>query len=95
MINNYLINKYLIRIKSREYYLFSSHYVLIFLISFLTFYFNQNLIENSFGQFCFAIGFCFIIICLTFIEEKEMIHYIYCVWKLNYQDRKSEKKNRN
>jgi O-antigen/teichoic acid export membrane protein len=78
-----LINNYLFRINWFKSYLFSSHYIFLLLISMIIFYLNQILIQNSFGQFIFLIGFILTIICLTFIEEKEMIHYIYCVYKLN------------
>jgi hypothetical protein len=49
---------------------------------------SQNVIENTFGEICFGLGVILTIICLTFNEEKEMIHYIYCVFKLNYQNKK-------
>ncbi len=55
----------------------------------MIFYFNQIFIENSFGQIIFAFGLILTIICLTLIEEKEMIHYIYCVYKLNSHSQKS------
>jgi O-antigen/teichoic acid export membrane protein len=85
-----IINNYLIRIQSFKYYLFSSHYIFILLISFIIFYLNQYLIQNYFGQIAFAIGLILTIICFTFIEEKQMIHYIYCVFKLNHQKQRSQ-----
>jgi len=90
IINNSLINRYLMRIQWTKFYLFSSHYIFLLLISFGIFYLNQYLIESNFGQISFAIGLIVTIICLTFIEEKEMIHYIYCVYKLNYHNQRSE-----
>jgi len=90
IINNSLINRYLMRIQWTKFYLFSSHYIFLLLISFGIFYLNQYLIESNFGQISFAIGLIVTIICLTFIEEKEMIHYIYCVYKLNYYNQRSE-----
>jgi len=88
IINNYLINRYLIRIPWRKSYLFSSHYILILLMAFLLCNLSQNMIENIFGEICFGIGAILTTICLTLNEEKEMIHYIYCVFKLNYQNKR-------
>lgn len=90
LINNYLINKYLIRINWLKFYLFSSHYILILIITIILFYLNQYLIDNTFGQISFVIGLTLTIISLTLIEEKQMIHYIYCVSKLNYQNQKTQ-----
>lgn len=89
IINIYLINQYFIRIQLSKSYLFSSHYILFLLISCVIFNLSQNLIENSFGEIIFGIGLMLTTICLTLIEEKEMIHYIYCVFKLNYQKKRS------
>jgi hypothetical protein len=88
IINNYLINRYLIRISWRNSYLFSSHYILILLMAFFLCNLSQNMIENIFGEICFGIGVILTTICLTLNEEKEMIHYIYCVYKLNYQNKR-------
>jgi hypothetical protein len=89
IINNYLIKLYFIRIQSSKSYLFSSHFILLLLMSYLFCNLSQTLIENSFGQISFSIGLILTTICLTIIEEKEMIHYIYCVFKLNYQNKRS------
>ena len=90
ILNNYLIDKYFIRIQFLKSYLFSSHYIFILLISYVMSCLNQSLIENSFGQIIFAIGLILTIICFTLIEEKQTIHYIYCVLKLSNQNRKAQ-----
>lgn len=90
IINNYLIKKYLIQIQWFKFYLFSSHYIFILIITLIIFNFNQYLIQDTFGQISFFIGLTLTIICLTLIEEKQMIHYIYCVCKLHYQNQKSQ-----
>ena len=67
--------------KSSSY--FSSDYLFFVFILFILLNLSRVLIENSFGEFFFVIGFILIIICLTLNEEKELIHYFYCIHKLN------------
>lgn len=85
LLNKYVIENYFYRNQSKRIYSFSSYYILFLLISILIIKFHLNLIETSFEQLCFSIGFLMIIISLTFIEEKELIHYLFCVYKLNHQ----------
>lgn len=84
-INHSLINR-LTNGGKCSFYL-SSDYVFFLFISWILLNLNEILIENSFGEFCFAIGFILIIICLTLNEEKELIHYFYCIYKLNQSRR--------
>ena len=89
LLNNYFLNRYLIVIQWMKWNLFSCHYVFLLLSSLMMFYFNQILIDSSFGQLIFAIGWILTIICLTLLEEKELFHYLSCVYKLNSQNQRS------
>lgn len=86
IINNNLINQYLIQIKFSRVYLFSSHYILLLIMSFIMCCLSQTLIESTFGQIIFTMGLMLTVISMTFLEERQMIHYIHCVLKLNYQN---------
>ncbi|CAF1103717.1 unnamed protein product [Rotaria sordida] len=84
IINNYLINKYFIRNSLNKSYLFSLHYIFLLLISLIILNISKYLIDNIFGEISFAFSFIIIITFLTLIQEKQLIHYIYCIIKLNY-----------
>jgi hypothetical protein len=83
MLGRILINQYFSRFKWSNIRLFSSHYIFILFLSFILCCLSKLLIQDSFGCFIFGIGLFLTIICLTWIEEKEMIHYFYCIIKLN------------
>lgn len=85
LFHNIFINQYLISIRWFQSYFFSSHYVLVLFVALILFNFNQIFIENSFGQLIFAIGLSLIVISLTLLEEKQLIHYLVCIYKLNQQ----------
>lgn len=79
-INYSLMIRYTKRI---NWHFFSSNYVFFIFVLMILFHLNGILIANSFGQMIFCFGLILIIFCLTMNEEKELIHYFYCIWKLN------------
>jgi len=81
LVNQYFIQKYFYRNRSTKINFF--FYILILLISILIVKLNQNLIVNLFGQVCFSFSFVLIVVCLIIVEEKEVIHYLRCVYRLN------------
>lgn len=89
IINYSVINKYIFRISYSKIYLFSLHYVLILIISYLMLHFSRIFINNSIAQAIFYFGLFLTIICLTLIEEKQTIHYIYCSLKLKHEENRS------
>ena len=53
--------------------------------------YSEKWLKNPFIHFSFGVGLGLGILLLTLKEEKEMIHYIYCILRLSRKEKKTLK----
>jgi len=81
--NTFYIHQYFHGIEWSKPFQFSFYY--LFSLGFSSFicYYSSNWFPNSFVHFCFGSVLGLGMLLVTWKEEKEMIHYIYCILRLN------------
>ncbi|CAF4908718.1 unnamed protein product, partial [Rotaria sp. Silwood1] len=83
--NTYYIHKYFDGILWSKPFKYSYYYIITLILTLLICYYSEQWFNNSLIYICFGIFLGFLILILTWKEEKEMIHYIYCIIRLNRQ----------
>ncbi|CAF5146309.1 unnamed protein product, partial [Rotaria sp. Silwood1] len=83
--NTYYIHKYFDGILWSKPFQYSYYYIITLILTLSICYYSEQWFNNSLIYICFGIFLGFLILILTWKEEKEMIHYIYCIIRLNRQ----------
>jgi len=81
--NTYYIHKYFHGIQWSKPFQFSFHYIFSLLFCSFICSYSEKWFTNSLLHFSFGAILGLSMLLLTWKEEKEMIHYIYCILRLN------------
>lgn len=81
--NSFHIHRYFHGFQWSKPFQFSLYYILTLIFTSFICYYSEEWFSNSFIHFGFGAMLGLIVLFLTWREEKEMLHYIYCIIRLN------------
>lgn len=90
--NIYYIHRYFHGVQWSKPFQFSFYYLFSLIFSLVFCYYSERWFENSFIHFSFGAILGLGMLLVTWKEEKEMIHYIYCILRLNREKKESLKR---
>jgi oligosaccharide translocation protein RFT1 len=86
--NSFYIHRYFHGIQWTKPFQFSYYYLFSLAFSLFICYYSEKWFTNSLIHFSFGASLGLGMLILTWREEKEMIHYIYCILRLNREKKK-------
>jgi oligosaccharide translocation protein RFT1 len=85
IVNSYYIHRYFHGVQWSKPFQFSLYYLLTLIFTSFVCYYSETWFSNPFIHFSFGAILGLGMLMLTWREEKEMFHYIYCIIRLNRQ----------
>ena len=82
-VNSYYIHGYFRAFQWSKAYSFAPSYLFLLSACSLICYFSESWLHNSLLHFGLGVVLGLVMLMVTWREEREMIHYIYCILRLN------------